>query len=158
MRREPLTKTTELTRAILYLTWLCSFVDPILSNTPSQYEHGRWFSLEPARVHASDPDTISLRKLSNQLLIRLPRLIIAVKYIRDHEGRVGSAVFDAALELAKELLLLADDSSESELLHRLRIQKTHDPIVKLVVPYSFCYPDYQTYEAAIVREYHRAER
>ena len=138
---------SELTRVALYVGWIATFADPIFRRSPSPFEEVHWLNMEPPKVYATVPDAIRLRILGNELFIRLPRLVAAVRDLRD--GRSSSAVYSTALRLARHLLLLNDPASESHLLHRLKIKRTVHPVDRLVVPYSFEFPEHQFYEAAV---------
>ena len=137
---------SELTRTLVYFKWLCSFVDPVLLNQPSPYEQKLWIELSPPIVYAVDKDSASLRRSSHRLFIRLPRLIAAVRKLRN--GDTDMASYQEAVELARDLLSLNDLDTESALLHRVSICKTAG-VDSLVIPCSFQFPNCQSHEAAL---------
>ena len=140
---------SELARVSVYYNFISTFTDPVLLGVPSPFDRKRWLDLDPCECHAKEPAIVSLRKLSYQLSIRLPRLVAAVRGIRNSGARAPPAMFEAAVELAESLLLLEDPVAESDSLHKIRVTKTAHPIDGLVVPYSFEFPDYQAFEASI---------
>ena len=81
---------------------------------------------------------MSLRQTRFKLFVRLPRLVLDV---RKHRQRLQSGeavpVSQHVTSLAHELLSLADEDSESRLLHRVTVTKTTDPDTQAIMPYSF---------------------
>ena len=137
------------TRAVLYMNWSAIFIVPLFQGGPSPYETARWLAVDPAKCHAKDPTSARLRHLSHQLLCRLPRLIAAVRSLTGPPASRSITTFREAIKLAQDLLLLEDRTSENILLHRLSVRKPPLPADALVVPYSFHFPDYHLFEAAI---------
>ncbi|KAF2159937.1 hypothetical protein M409DRAFT_29547 [Zasmidium cellare ATCC 36951] len=119
---------SEIARALQYQFWAVAFIGPCVMGVPSPFETPRWLQAEPVLLAEDDmraPWKVvhRLRKMSNQLFIRLPRLILLVKSVSTEANpdRVTEAI-----TLAKDLLEVEDIDAESEILHHVQIQKTDD--------------------------------
>ena len=145
-RRFAGTQPSELVAVSVYYNWIAAYADPFTHGLSSPFDRCQWFGVDPARCHGTEPDTFSLRKLSFQLLIRLPRLVALVRELRGKERSARSATFETAINLAEALLVLEDSVSENVMLHRLRVCKTPHAADSLVVPMSFQFPDNQSFE------------
>ncbi|EMC98422.1 hypothetical protein BAUCODRAFT_121291 [Baudoinia panamericana UAMH 10762] len=130
--------TNELTRAIVYGDTHGTFQKPLTKGVASPFDDPFWFDLEPATFVETSDETKRLRKLGNQLLIRLPGLVARVRALRQRSVK-GSfeQYFSQTAEVADQLLDLRDDRAETELLRRVAVRETRDPFDKAVVPYSF---------------------
>ena len=130
---------TLLMRAALHGSTHATFQDPLISGTASPFDEPYWLDIEPAAcLRALAPETSALRKLSNQLNIRLPALIACVRQLRQS----AKAPMDLLLrthELAKDILKLKNDAAETALLHRVAIRRTLDVYDEAFIPYSFAF-------------------
>lgn len=114
---------SEMTRALQYQFWAVAFIGPCVMGVPSPFEAPRWLDADPVLL-AEDELTAPwkvvsrLRKMSNQLFIRLPRLIMLVKGLQVDPDR--EKVTEAII-LAKDLLEIEDIDAESAILHHVRV-------------------------------------
>lgn len=102
----------------------------------SPFDDPYWWGLEPISLESTTPEARTLRKLSNQLFIRIPGLVQKVRSLRQSAG-VVSQHLAKAIELSHELGMVHDDNTENTLLHRVVVSGTVDTFDKTVVPYSF---------------------
>lgn len=131
--------TSELVRAMFYSMWDQVFRVPCTQGMMSPFEEERWLGLEPAAIVVLSDDVIRLRKLSQELLLRLPRLIVTVR------GVLGNTIDDSLIlrllaELSGSFDHCRDDEAENALLYSVKVRPTKDAVDKVVVPYSleFC--------------------
>lgn len=144
---------TELDRALLYSDWDRRFRAPAALGTVSPFEDPYWLNAEPRKKHSPEQIVI-LRMLTNQLYIRLPRLIIYVRRLREGAEIDMCSVREATMTLANELLELKSKDAESFLLHGVKVVPTNDHWDKPIVRYSF---EYQTLQQmAFATSYWRA--
>ena len=132
---------TPLARAALYGNTYGTFLEPCNLGIASSFDDPYWLDLDPTSC-SSEPMTteaVRLRKLSNQLLIRLPGLIAKVRSLRQ-QADAAVLARGALLDVVKhavELLRLRDNDAETALLHRVSVRSTVDAFDKAIVPYSF---------------------
>ncbi|EME38097.1 hypothetical protein DOTSEDRAFT_39632 [Dothistroma septosporum NZE10] len=140
---------SEMIRAVQYTFWPVAFIGPCVMGTPSMFEHPRFLDAEPVLMSQGKLSTPAktvarARKLSNQLFIRLPRLIMMVKAL---QTKYSPLEVDTAVDLAKELFENEDIDAENELLHHVQIQKTESELGRDAFPYSMKFHTLGEYEA-----------
>lgn len=140
---------TPLGRAMLYSNTHGTFQEPCVHGVASPFEDPYWLDAEPASFTSTlTAEVAALRKLSNQLIIRLPRLIAMVRWLRDFAGRQRSERSHTslwtsrekrskAMKLADELVALNNTAAENSLLHQVAVVTTRDPHDRVIIPYSF---------------------
>lgn len=119
---------SEMARALQYQFWAVAFIGPCVMGVPSPFEHPRWLDAEPVllaedAMKAPWKVVHRLRKMANQLFIRLPRLIMLVKGVQTD---ANPEKITEAINLAEELIEIEDVDAESEILHHVQIQKADD--------------------------------
>lgn len=141
---------TPMTRAILYANTHGTFQEPCALGIASPFDDPYWLDMEPASfTHVLTDEVRKLRKLGNQLLIRLPGLIARVRALRQNEVSLVSSIAKAHV-IACELLQLKDEHAESTLLHRVSVRATTDKFDKAIVPYSFTFNSHYEKETALL--------
>ncbi|KAF2168676.1 hypothetical protein M409DRAFT_53311 [Zasmidium cellare ATCC 36951] len=143
-------QVSDMGRAILYNLFDCSFGVACATGTRSQFDDGIWTQLEPATLHGMSTHAFVLRKLTNMLIIRTPRLIACVRSLREMTGSVNRDLLCETATLATELYRCQDEPAESAVLHRVRVAKTKDPSSRAVVPYSYTFLDIDDFNAAVL--------
>ncbi|KAK4499450.1 hypothetical protein PRZ48_009964 [Zasmidium cellare] len=138
---------SELSRAILYHIRNQTFHIPVARGQISPFDHPRWYTLEPAGASSLPPEVARLKLLSNQLMIRLPRLILQVRAQRQQPDDIKG---EKALALATDLSKLSDISAENKMLHRIKVIKTTNPTDADFIPFSFEYANLADLETAVV--------
>ena len=117
-------RATEALRSLLYQAWNSSFRTPCIQGTPSPFDLPELLDLDPPSQFKLPSELARLRKISNQLIIRLPALITSLRYLRqaprDTRGKLAKDVTEKALEL----LALRDGDGENAVLHRVRIKQS----------------------------------
>lgn len=121
---------SDLTRAVLYQFWAVAFIGPCVMGVPSPFEISRWLKAEPVllvedELKAPWKVVLRLRKMANQLYIRLPRLIMLVKGVQSDPN---PEKINEAIRLAKELLEIEGMDAESEILHHVQVRIFHAKI------------------------------
>ncbi|KAI5357323.1 hypothetical protein Slin15195_G115330 [Septoria linicola] len=149
--KEPQKPPSELTRTLVYVFWAVGFIGPCVMGVPSPLETPRFLNMDPvpfARDKMSCPWSVvaRLRKLSNQLFIRLPRL---VNYMKGIQTGSKPADIEPALDLAKELLEMHDDDAETELLHNVTVQKAEEEAGVDTMSYLMKFSTMSEFEAAM---------
>ena len=139
---------SDLVRAVFYSMWDYNFRVPCSRGVESPFEDDTWLTLEPAPLKKVDAKVITLRKLSQQLLIRLPRLMVLVRSLR--EARWQGATIDDTLGLALELLQCHDSDAENRLLHLVTVTKTKDLLDRFVMPYSYFFNSSEDLATAVL--------
>jgi hypothetical protein len=117
-------RDTELLRSLLYQAWNSSFRTPCIQGISSPFDLSDLLDLDPPSQFKLPLELAGLRKISNQLIIRLPALIASLRRLRQtlHCGRGdGSAEVCAK---AVDLLYLRDEAGENAVLHRVKIMKS----------------------------------
>ena len=136
---------SEMLRAILYAQWSITFQQPLALGQPSPFEKEHWLACEPVRRSTLPAEVAKLRHISNQLFIRVPRLVVAVRTLRTTPSYQASRL---ANELAEDLLALRDDEAESQVLHRVNVAKTKHPADSYITPVSFKFNTLADFEGA----------
>jgi hypothetical protein len=139
-RKKRSTGPNELERALLYSDWDRRLRAPVALGMVSPFEDPYWWDAAPRTRH-TPPEVVKLRMLTNQLYIRLPRLILYVRRVREGVDGCVSYLEEEARQLADDLLQLRDKEAESTLLHGVKVVKTKDQWDVPIVRYSF---EYQT--------------
>ncbi|KAF2767039.1 hypothetical protein EJ03DRAFT_249848, partial [Teratosphaeria nubilosa] len=88
----------------------------------------------------------SLRRIGNELCVRLPRFI---KLVREACASADPEAILAALECAQRLVALADDAGEAEFMEYIPTAKTTDPSDAVISQRSFLYRSLPSFEAGI---------
>lgn len=92
-----------------------AYIFAIVQGIPSPFDSQYWLGIDPIMRQTPTRAVFNLRKIAYRLSVRLPRLIIMVRRLR--QGLTDlRAVLDATA-LALELYGAKDEQSESELLH-----------------------------------------
>ncbi|KAK0255649.1 hypothetical protein LTS16_004805 [Friedmanniomyces endolithicus] len=130
------TPVTPLTRAVLYGNTHGSFQEPVAIGASSPFDDPYWLEFEPAATYAMTESAVKLRRLANQTMIRLPGLIAKVRSLRE-DGRPSGQLLCTTTRLANEIYFLTSEDAESELLHRVALKDTRDPLDKAIMRYSF---------------------
>ena len=141
LRRDP-DGPNELARAILYADWDRRFRAPVGLGTPSPFDDSYWLQADPVHPSTIPTQIVSLRKLTNQLFIRLPRLVLYVRELTSkgvNEPKSLDEDIEKTVKLAEELLQLEDSEAENYMLHSITITKTKDEWDSPIIPYSFQY-------------------
>lgn len=147
LSRPPSWQPSELSRAILYHIRNQTFHIPVARGQVSPFDHPRWCTLEPAGASTLPTEVARLKFLSNQLMIRLPRLILQTRALRTEPDELkGGKVLALATELAK----LQDIEAESKMLHRIKVIKTTKSDDADFIPFSFEYANLADLETAVV--------
>lgn len=141
---------TDVSRTILFAMWDRNSRLPCTQGTPSPFDEERWLQQDPAGQTTLPIDAARIRKLSHQLLIKLPRLIAMVRHARTNWQEAATADTADTADLAKRLLILEDEHAENLLLHRLGVVKTDDPFDRAVVSFSFEFHSPEDLTAAIM--------
>lgn len=139
--------STEVTGAILYQTYDRMFCLPVTLGIASPYDQPHLRDMEPTKRYNLTPDFAKLRKISNQLLIRLPRLVACVRLLRSRYTVPRAA---HCIALANELLRLKDEEAESSALHRIGVTKTTDASDAAIMAWSFTYRHLGELKAAVL--------
>lgn len=134
------TGPNELERALLFSDWDRRFRAPVALGIVSPFEDPYWLEAAPRTRH-TPPEIVKLRMLTNQLYIRLPRLVLYVRRLRNAGADRLACLDGEARHLADELLQLRDKEAESALLHGVKVVKTKDQWDIPIIRYSF---EYQT--------------
>lgn len=143
-------EASEFARAALYSNRYFIFHQPVAVGVASSFDDGRWSGLEwVCPFQNPRPEEAVLRRLGNDLFIRLPRLIAAVRGLRESASVVDADV-EAVATLATELLTLTNKDAETKLLHRVKIVPSADPQDRRFVPYAIEYESPEQWEAAVL--------
>ena len=113
---------TELVRSLLYQAWSSTFLIPCIQGTKSPFDEAKVLDLNPPSQLKLPPEVGRLRKISNQLIIRLPALIASVRRLRRSDA--DETLRKDAIDQALKLLALRDKDGESAVLHRVKIVQT----------------------------------
>lgn len=143
-------RISDIGRAIMYNLWDCSFGVACAAGTASSFDDGEWIRLEPVTLHGMATDVFKLRKLTNILFIRLPRLVCCVRSVRQAGASADPRLLQYTALVASELYRCQDEASESAILHRVRVTKTKDQASRYVVPYSYSFATVDDFNAAVL--------
>ncbi|KAF2163865.1 hypothetical protein M409DRAFT_25640 [Zasmidium cellare ATCC 36951] len=138
---------SELTRAILYHIRNQTFHIPVARGQISPFDDPRWYTLEPAGASSLPTEVARLKLLSNQLMIRLPRLILQTRTLRNGADEIKGK---KALALATELSNLQDIDAENKMLHRIKVIKTTNSDDADFIPFFFEFTNLSDLETAVV--------
>lgn len=147
LSRPPSWQPSELSRAILYHIRNQTFHIPVARGQVSPFDHPRWYTLEPAGASSLPTEVARLKLLSNQLMIRLPRLILQTRASRNELDELKA---EKALALTAELAKLQDIEAENKMLHRIKVIKTTKSDDAVFIPFSFEYASLSDLETAVV--------
>lgn len=142
---------SEMQRAIMYsFTAAVGFIAPCIMETPSPLEFPRYLDAEPVlfgkdKISSSAQSIASLRKISFQLFIRLPRLVMLVRKLQTSFEQDD---VKTALRLASELQQLHDSDAENEILHHVTVQKAEPRPGEEVMSYVMLFHTVPEFEAA----------
>ena len=141
-------QASELMRASMLRNTVMMFASPLCKGEASPCDMNRcWLEMEVPALYATTKvgkENARLRMLSQQLFMRLPRLIAAVRKLRAGDA----AGLTQATDLARDLLTLQDKAAESSVLHAVSVRKS-SPQDSAVLPYRYHFPDHHLYEAAV---------
>lgn len=115
---------TELVRSLLYQAWNLSFRSPCIQGISSPFDIPQLLGMEPPLQLKLPAELTRLRKISNQLLIRLPGLIAAIRKLRQESIDQRMDLTEEVVATALELLALRDKDGENAVLHRVKIIHT----------------------------------
>lgn len=141
---------TEITRAILHAASGEHFRVWCGRGLPSPFEQARWLDFDSVRRDGSTGGGASeLRKLSHQLMMRLPRLQADVRACRLGVGTdLPTEQLESAAQLARELSQLRDEDAENDRLHHVRVVPTKETVDRAVMACSYDFRTYDDMEAA----------
>jgi hypothetical protein len=117
-------QATEALRSLLYQAWNSSFRTPCIQGTPSPFDLPELLDLDPPSQFNLPAELARLRKISNQLIIRLPALIASVRQLRRAARDMKDGLAREVSEKALDLLALRDEDGENAVLHRVKIMQT----------------------------------
>lgn len=158
-------EVTEMSRAMLYHYHTITFLMPVAHGISSPYDKQKWLGQvqrwkprhfvslclfltrrldPPAKRRAAAPSGIKLHRFSNQLFIRLPKLIVLVRKLRTS---TNDHVAITAMALAQDLLKLSDQTAENEMLHLVNVTNTAHPADSYIIPVAFIFRSYADFEA-----------
>lgn len=112
---------TEALRSLLYQAWNSSFRTPCIQGTPSPFDLPELLDLNPPSQFKLPAALAHLRKVSNQLIIRLPALIASFRQLRQAPQFTKESLARDVSEKALDLLALRDKDGENAVLHRVKI-------------------------------------
>lgn len=112
----------EVLRSLLYQAWNSSFRTPCIEGSASPFDVQEILDLDPPLQLKLPPELARLRKIANQLVIRLPALIASVRRLRQSDAT--NTLHNDVAKSAISLLALRDEDGESALLHRVKIVQT----------------------------------
>lgn len=136
--------------------YLCDvYVAAVMRGVPSPFENlnPALYRLQDRRAGSAD---IKLRATGNELSVRLPRLIVLVRNTCDSSNSERSADPSDALEVVKELSKLRDDSSESTMLHTVRVINPTSEQDSKAIKFCYHYNSVSTFKAGISYWHSRA--
>lgn len=119
--REGGISASTLFRAAFYDNSLVTFTRPVFLGEPSPFEHPAWLSLEPAVMGSMQPGVQRTRKLAQEILLRLPRVIAMVRRVRQSTTNASNSGLSNAIQVANELLALKDEKAENKILQTLKL-------------------------------------
>ena len=102
-------------------------------------------SIDPPSRNFSCSSVLKLRKIANQLFIRLPRLIVLVRRLRD---KTKPCLAENTIAMADKLHQLEDEQAESELLHTVTVIKTRLFAHRDIIPVSLTFKSFSDFQAA----------
>lgn len=126
-------ETSDFTRAWVYHGWERTFMRPCALGIASPFDSPRWLALQPYERDIISKQLTRLRYNSYQLTLRLPRLIMLVRKLRQD---ADTSTLAKAINIATELCSLQETKGESDLLHLVKVQKTTASFAWWI-PYSF---------------------
>ena len=117
-------RATEPLRSLLYQAWNSSFRKPCIEGTPSPFDLPELLDLDPPSQFNLPVELARLRKISNQLIIRLPALIASFRQLRQAPRDSKVDLARDVSERALDLLALRDEDGENAVLHRVKIMQS----------------------------------
>ena len=117
-------RETELLRSLLYQAWNSSFRTPCIEGTTSPFDAPELLDMDPPSQFKLPPELARLRKISNQLVIRLPALIANLRNLRRTSPQETGDLAAEVSAKALEFLSLRDKAGENALLHRVKIVRS----------------------------------
>lgn len=147
LSRPPSWQPSEVSRAILYHIRNQTFHIPVARGQISPFDDPRWYTLEPAGASTLPSELARLKLLGNQLMIRLPRLIIWTRSLR---AQSDETTFEEAIALADELSRLQDLDAESKMRHRIKVISTTHPDDAAFIPFSFHFHSLADLETMVI--------
>jgi hypothetical protein len=133
---------SQLARSVLYAMGPMNFRVGLQS--ASAFEDKLWLDLDFASKQPLSDGSPQLRRVSNQLFLRVPRLVALMRTLG-----LAAQSSEAAWSLAEELMAVEDKDAEALLLHRVQVKPTTDSTDKTFIPFSFRYPSVADLWAAI---------
>lgn len=147
---------SDMSRAVLYLLWDRTFRVPCRLGVPSPFENTIWEDVEPVDGRGNTPlrpEVRSLRLLTNKLFIRLPRLVMQVRTLREQSATSSPITDDQAeptLRLAREILNMKNMDAETKFLHNVSVVKTETEGDRNIAPYSFAFRSVYDMETGVL--------
>ncbi|KAK3057962.1 hypothetical protein LTR09_001039 [Extremus antarcticus] len=137
---------TQLAREILDFYACESAITACIRGTPSPFEsiHRAYFAND--RIGYSDSDRAQLKALSNELYIRIPRLVMLVRSLRLQRSPQNQLLLDA-LRLIKSLLRLQDIQAERRLMRNIKGHPSSDPDATSPLGQSLHFASVKDFEA-----------
>lgn len=124
----------ELERVLLYADWDRRLRAPVALGVVSPFEDPYWWNAPP-RSRITPPLVVKMRMVTNQLFIRLPRLVMYTRSLRSGNTEVREEL----RHLVNELLELQNSEAENFLLHGVKIVPTKDQWDIPIAKFSFEY-------------------
>lgn len=117
---------TQLAREILDFHTCESAITACIQGVPSPFESIDRAYFANNRMEYSDSDRAQLKALSNELFIRIPRLVRIVRLLR-HQPSPQNEQLLSALRFSKSLLRLRDSQAEGRMLRNIKVHPSSDP-------------------------------
>ena len=141
---------TDLARSIIYGTTELTFTMPCALGELSPFDEDRWRDLPPATAMTVSPHTFELRWISYRVLVRMPRLILAVRKLRFPDTPVTPEDISSTIAMANAVRQFEAKEPETKALHHVRVVKSKEPTSRAVVPYSFVYNNIEELAACLL--------
>lgn len=119
---------------------------PCALGIASPFDSPRWLALQPYERDIISKQLTRLRYNSYQLTLRLPRLIMLVRKLRQD---ADTSTLAKAINIATELCSLQETKGESDLLHLVKVQKTTASFAWWI-PYSFDFRETDHYQLGLL--------
>ncbi|KAL1612881.1 hypothetical protein SLS60_001111 [Paraconiothyrium brasiliense] len=137
---------TQLARDILDFHAGESAIMACVQDTPSPFENVTRAYFINDRLGCSDSDRAQLKSLSNEIFIRLPRLVKLVRSLRLRTP-LQDKLPSGALRVLEELLGLQDPQAEERLLRNVQVQPSSNPDADSLLRQSLHFSSYKDFEA-----------
>jgi hypothetical protein len=112
---------------------------------PSPFDTPFWLDIDPTLRQAPTKAVFSLRKVTYRLAIRLPRLMVLVRRLR--EGQNNLRAISDTVALALELAAWEDKVSENELLHCVVVTSPRKQADKSIIQVGLKFGSLAEFEA-----------